>query len=153
MPVGERHQAATSRVVRGAGLGAWEGIAPRPYKRADGSWSGVTRSLLAGGPESACAFELRYFELAPGGRSSYERHRHEHAVLVLRGSGEVVLGDVVHEVRAGDLVRVAGGDAHQFRNRGTEPLGFLCVVDRDRDEPTPLSGGGRRSDDSSDAAR
>jgi quercetin dioxygenase-like cupin family protein len=99
----------------------------------------VTRQLLAGGPASASAFELRYFELAPGGRTSHERHQHEHAVVVLRGEGEVLLGDAVHPLHPGDLVRVAAGDPHQFRNDGDEPFGFLCVVDAERDRPVPLA--------------
>jgi quercetin dioxygenase-like cupin family protein len=133
-------QAAGSRVVHSDESGGWAGIATQPYKRADGSWSGVTRQLLAGGPQSPSSFELRYFELAPGGRSAHETHRHEHAVVVLRGSGEVLLGSAVHALRPGDLVRVAPGDAHQFRNTGSEPLGFLCVVDADRDAPTRVEG-------------
>ena len=136
-----------SGVFRSSGVGGWEGLGSQPYKRADGSWSGVTRQLLAGGPESTSSFELRYFELAAGGRSSHERHRHEHAVVVLRGSGEVLLGDAVHALRPGDLVRVAPGDPHQFRNTGEEPLGFLCVVDAKRDRPVPVADDGAPSCD------
>jgi quercetin dioxygenase-like cupin family protein len=138
MPEDEADQGAASRVVHCDENGSWEGIATLPYKRPDGSWSGVTRQLLAGGPDTSSSFELRYFELSPGGRSSHERHLHEHAVIVLRGSGEVLLGEGVHALRAGDLVRVAAGDPHQFRNTGSEPLGFLCVVDAARDRPTPV---------------
>jgi quercetin dioxygenase-like cupin family protein len=98
----------------------------------------VTRRLLAGGPESTSSFELRYFELAPGGQTSHERHQHEHAVVVLRGQGEVLLGNELHAIGPGDLVRVAPGDAHQFRNTGGEPFGFLCVVDSERDRPVPI---------------
>ena len=134
--------AGASRVVRrGAELGAWEGLAALPYRTADGTWAGVTRQLLAGGAGSACAFELRYFELAPGGRTARERHQHEHAVVVLRGTGEVTLGDDAHRLGAGDLVRVAPGEPHQFRNAGAEPFGFLCVVDAARDRPEPLGEG------------
>ena len=140
-------QASGSRVVRSDESGGWAGIDTLPYKRADGSWSGVTRQLLAGGPESTSSFELRYFELAPGGRSSHERHQHEHAVVVLRGSGEVQLGDGVHALRPGDFVRVAPGDAHQFRNTGEEPLGFLCVVDAERDRPMSVTDDGAPSCD------
>ena len=152
MPEREADQATTdqasgSQVVHADGTGGWAGIAPQPYKRTDGTWSGVTRHLLAGGPESTSSFDLRYFELAPGGRSSHERHQHEHAVVVLRGSGEVQLGDGVHALRPGDFVRVAPGDAHQFRNTGEEPLGFLCVVDAERDRPMSVTDDGAPSCD------
>jgi hypothetical protein len=28
---------------------------------------------------------------------------------------------------------------HQFRATGDEPLGFLCVVERERDRPVPVA--------------
>jgi quercetin dioxygenase-like cupin family protein len=40
----------------------------------------------------------------------------------------VTLGDAVHEVAAGDVVYVAGGELHCFEALGTEPLGFICVA-------------------------
>lgn len=138
-------QASGSRVVHSDESGGWQGIATLPYKRADGSWSGVTRQILAGGPESPSSFELRYFELAADGRSSHERHQHEHAVIVLRGEGEVLLGSTVHPLRAGDFVHVASGDPHQFRNTGAAPLGILCIVDAERDQPTALGADGAPS--------
>ena len=134
--------AARSRVVRRAEAG-WEGLAPLAYRRGDappapGVRDPVQRWLLAGGPPSDSAYELRYFELAPGATTAHERHRHEHAVVVLRGSGEVLLDGAVHALATGDLVRVAPDGAHQFRNRGAEPFGFLCVVDSERDRPRPV---------------
>jgi quercetin dioxygenase-like cupin family protein len=133
---------ARSQVVRSGGdAGTWEAIPARPYEHADGTSTAVTRRLLAGGPGSGCAFEVRYFELAPGGRTSHERHRHEHAVVVLRGAGEVTLGGIVHPLAPGDLVRVVADDPHQFRNAGEEPFGFLCIVDAERDRSVPLDDG------------
>jgi len=134
-----------SEVVRSAETpGRWDGIPVRRYRppseaaEVGDAWPAVTRQLLAGGPESSCSYELRYFEIAPGGRSAHERHQHEHAVLVLRGEGEVLLAGERHTLRSGDLVRVAPGDPHQFKNTGEEPFGFLCVVDAERDRPVPL---------------
>jgi quercetin dioxygenase-like cupin family protein len=127
-----------SRVVRAGTPGTWDGIRSEPYRRADGRPADARRALLAGGPASGCAFELRYFELAPGGRTCRERHRHQHAVVVLAGEGEVMLGDAVHLLHAGDLVRVAPGELHQFRNPTANPFGFLCVVDAARDRPVAI---------------
>jgi quercetin dioxygenase-like cupin family protein len=62
-------------------------------------------------------------------------------VVVLRGKGEVLLGDDLHPLGPGDLVRVAADEPHQFRNDGTEPFGFLCVVDAARDRPVPVGDG------------
>ena len=34
-----------------------------------------------------------------------------------------------------DVIYVAPGTFHQFHATGDEPLGFLCIVDRERDRP------------------
>ena len=39
--------------------------------------------------------ELRYFEIEPCGHSTLERHQHRHAVMVLRGRGECLVGDKI----------------------------------------------------------
>ena len=51
--------------------------------------------------------KARTVEIGPGGFTSLEQHVHEHAVFVLRGRGQVRLGDSSHDVRFGDLVYVS----------------------------------------------
>jgi quercetin dioxygenase-like cupin family protein len=114
----------------------WAGVPDAQYKDAAAHHRGVTRMALVGGQGEAAAFHLRYFEIAPGGYSSREHHEHEHAVVVLRGRGEVTLGRAVHPLSLGDVVYVAPHEVHQFRNVSeTEPFGFLCIVDAERDRP------------------
>ncbi len=91
--------------------------------------------MLVGAAGEKTHFQLRYFEIAPGGFTTRERHHHEHAVVVLRGTGEVYLADGWHHVGFGDTVYVAPDEVHQLRNSGSEPFGFLCVVDSERDGP------------------
>ncbi|HZQ63366.1 MAG TPA: cupin domain-containing protein [Casimicrobiaceae bacterium] len=79
--------------------------------------------------------ELRYFEVAAGGYSTLERHQHTHAVLVLRGMGTCLVGTEVHRIGAFDLVTVPPRTWHQFRAAANAPLGFLCMVDAERDRP------------------
>jgi mannose-6-phosphate isomerase-like protein (cupin superfamily) len=112
----------------------WEGIPVRPYQ-ADGThFSGITRQVLfEGGEGLGC--QLRYFEIAPGGWSSLERHRHAHAVMIVRGRGRVLIGDRIVEAGTNDLVRVPPLTWHQFQSDADAPLGFLCMVDCDRDVP------------------
>jgi quercetin dioxygenase-like cupin family protein len=131
--------AGGSRVLRFQPGFRWEGVPATEYKQAADHWRGVTRVSLVGGGGEATRFHLRYFEIAPGGFSSYECHRHEHAVVVLRGAGQVRLGETEHAIGFGDTVYVAPNEPHQFRNLSeSEPLGFLCVVDAERDAPVPL---------------
>ena len=112
----------------------WEGIAVKPYKSEGTHFAGVTRqTLFEGGDGLAC--DLRYFEIEPGGWSSLERHHHAHAVMIVRGGGRVLVGDRIVEARTHDLVRVPPLTWHQFRAAPDSPLGFLCMVDCERDVP------------------
>ena len=40
--------------------------------------------------------QLRYFEVAPGGWTTLERHEHVHAVMVIRGKGQCLATGVAH---------------------------------------------------------
>src|SRR3954471_14830092 len=108
--------AAGSRVLRFQPDYHWEGVPVAQYKAPADHWAGVRRTVLVGAAGERTRFHMRYFEIAPGGFSSLERHEHEHAVFVLRGRGEVRLGGRVHALGFGDTVYVAPREAHQLRN-------------------------------------
>lgn len=136
-----------SRVMRFLAAGspgeahAWQGVQAVAYKPSADHHCGVIRNVLVGEMGERTAFHLRYFEIAPSGFTTLERHEHEHVVVVLRGQGEVRLGEQVHPLGNGDAVYVAPCETHQFRNTSAdEPFGFLCVVDARRDAPTPTTG-------------
>jgi len=112
----------------------WEGVAVQPYKEdARALFKAVTRQVLFSDP--AQESELRYFEIAPGGFSSLERHAHTHNVLILRGRGHCLVGRDVRAIATHDLVAVPPLTWHQFRATEGEPLGFLCLVNATRDKP------------------
>jgi mannose-6-phosphate isomerase-like protein (cupin superfamily) len=112
----------------------WEGIPVSAYKPGGTHFAGITRQLLVdGGDHLGC--QLRYFEIEPQGYSSLERHQHEHAIVVIRGAGRALVGDQIVDLGSHDLVRVPPLTWHQFRATGSEPLGFLCMVDCARDIP------------------
>ncbi len=114
----------------------WEGSALQPYKEEGTHFRGVTRQVLFDDPaDGALGVELRYFEVAPGGHTTLERHKHVHIVTVLRGSGHALVGARVHALAPHDVVHVPPDSWHQFRAGETEPLGFLCLVRCDRDRP------------------
>jgi mannose-6-phosphate isomerase-like protein (cupin superfamily) len=112
----------------------WEGVEHRPYKEDEKAlFKTITRQVLFSDPKMRS--ELRYFEVAPGGFSTLEKHEHVHAVLILRGRGHCLIGDTVERIGQNDLVSVPPWTWHQFRATGDEPLGFLCMVDAERDKP------------------
>jgi quercetin dioxygenase-like cupin family protein len=112
----------------------WDGVAVVPYKEDPRApFKSITRQVLFADPQQAS--ELRYFEVAPGGFSSLERHEHTHNVLILRGHGHCLVGREVRRVATHDLIAVPPMTWHQFRATGDEPLGFLCMVNAARDKP------------------
>jgi quercetin dioxygenase-like cupin family protein len=112
----------------------WDQVELRPYKEDERAlFKTVSRQILFSDP--ALDAELRYFEVAPGGFSTLERHEHMHAVMVLRGRGECLVGREVRKIELHDLVTVPPWTWHQFRASSEEPLGFLCMVNAARDKP------------------
>lgn len=112
----------------------WQDVDVLQYKRqADGPFRDVTRQVLFDDPLLSC--QLRYFEVAPGGHTTLERHEHAHAVLVERGRGRCLIGDRVYAIGEHDLVHVPPMTWHQFQADKDEPLGFLCMVNAVRDRP------------------
>jgi len=83
---------------------------------------------LIGREDGAPNFAMRQFEVAPGGFTPKHHHPYEHEVFVIEGSGAVLEGEREHPLQAGDVVYVAPDEVHQFRNTGTAPLKFLCLV-------------------------
>lgn len=120
----------------------WEGIPLEAYKATSETWKGITRRELIGKRGESTEFHVRYFELAPGGYSTLEKHEHEHVVIPLRGEGEAQFGCMIYRVKPGDVVYVAPRDPHQFRNpeESGEPFGFLCIVNAHRDAPQAVDG-------------
>ena len=112
----------------------WREVDVLEYKR-EGSapFQSVTRQVVFDDPALAC--QLRYFEVAPGGHTTLERHEHAHAVIIERGRGRCLIGDRVFDVAEHDLVHVPPLTWHQFQSAADEPLGFLCMVNAARDRP------------------
>jgi quercetin dioxygenase-like cupin family protein len=87
------------------------------------------------GPEDAApSFSMRQFVLAPGGHTPRHSHAYEHEVYVLEGTGVVLEGEREHPLWPGSAVYVPPDQLHQFRNTGSGPLKFLCLI------PHPLRG-------------
>ena len=112
----------------------WDGVAHQPYKQ-DGSapFKDISRQVLF--HEAALGCELRYFEMEANGYSTLERHEHAHAVMILRGHSQCMVGTEVRAVKPRDLVTIPAWTWHQFRATDGESLGFLCMVNVQRDRP------------------
>ncbi len=137
-PIGDGR---SSRLYRHRGDYRWEGVQPEPYKAPSEDWAAALRMVLVGQSAEPLDFQLRYFELEPGGFTSLEKHEHAHVVIVVRGKGTVIAGSECWHVGFLDTVYIAPLTPHQLLNAGDEPFGFFCIVDAVRDRPQPLSPG------------
>ena len=118
----------------------WSGRPGTAYKDAGGlardpDFRGVRRVELVGRFGERTRTDLRYFEIEPGGYSSLEKHLHTHIVIGARGRGVLVLGGRRETLAPMDVACVGPLEAHQLRNESSEPFGFFCIVDHDRDRP------------------
>jgi mannose-6-phosphate isomerase-like protein (cupin superfamily) len=112
----------------------WEGVDVLAYKQEGAApFKDVTRQVLFDSADPPA--QLRYFEVAPGGHTTLERHEHVHSVMVIRGRGQCLVGERAYELGANDLVNVPPMTWHQFRAAADAPLGFLCLVAAQRDRP------------------
>jgi ribulose-bisphosphate carboxylase large chain len=117
----------------------WKGRNIEHYKP-EGSavFGGVHRIELAGKTGTNTAFDLRYFEIEPGGFSTLEKHVHEHVIIGVRGSGTLVKKNGRHTINPHDIAYVGPLEPHQLCNVTSEPFGFYCIVDHRRDRPQSL---------------
>ena len=116
------------------GAFTWPGVDVLRYKdEGSAPFKDVTRQVLFGDPSFPA--QLRYFEVAPGGWTTLERHEHVHAVMVIRSKGRCMIGDKAYDIGLHDLVNVPPLTWHQFYATPGEPLGFLCMVATERDRP------------------
>ncbi len=130
------------RFVQSEGDFRWQGVGVTEYKNTPATmddFARVTRQTLFGHSGEAIGFEVRYFEIAPGGWSSLECHEHAHAVIGLRGTGRVLLGTEVRELGFLDLAYIGPNCIHRLTNETDAPFGFLCIVDARRDRPRRLN--------------
>lgn len=89
--------------------------------------------MLIGPQDGAKTFHMRHFEVAPGGCTPHHQHDYEHEILILRGRGVAVSEQGERSLEAGDVVWVPANEPHQFRNIGTQPLEFICLIPAPRD--------------------
>ena len=104
----------------------WDGVEPERYE--ESGTAGATRRILIGPDDGARNFVMRYFEIPPGGRSSLDRHGHDHGVYILKGKARLTLEGAAHDLGPGDVAHIAPNEVHQLENIGGDPLGFLCVI-------------------------
>ena len=73
-------------------------------------------------------FAMRFFEMEAGGYSPLHTHPWEHEVFILDGEGEIFDGKSSRHFGSDDVVFIPPNELHQFRNKGSVILKFLCLI-------------------------
>ncbi|MGD0073049.1 MAG: cupin domain-containing protein [Candidatus Binataceae bacterium] len=119
----------------------WSEIKLEPYKLSSAQgleFRGASRQVLIGKLGERVNFHVRYFELEPGGFTSFERHRHAHVVIAIRGRGMVRVGEADYSIAPFDTVYIGPEKPHQLRAAGRTKFGFFCMVNARRGKTTRL---------------
>ncbi len=106
-------------------------------KKVVGPGKDTTMQVLIG-PENAGNFFMRKFSMKPGGGMPLHTNKVEHEQYVLRGKGQVGIGDEVHTVEAGDILYIPAEMPHFYNSVGEESFEFLCMVPNKEDVITLL---------------
>ena len=146
---GEKNQTEAinkTRFYKHKGGFAWQGIKTEEYKTKGSHWADVMRRVIIGSHHESAHFHLRYFEILPGGFTSFEKHKHEHVVVGIKGKGKVLSGksestrtERYYEMNFLDTLYIAPDVPHQLSNPFHEPFGFFCIVNAKRDKPEILT--------------
>jgi quercetin dioxygenase-like cupin family protein len=84
----------------------------------------VAVSRLDGAPN----FAMRVFEVATGGNTPLHQHPYEHEVFIIEGAGTVWRDGTEVALNPGNILFVPADERHQFKNTGSGPLKFICLI-------------------------
>ena len=89
---------------------------------------GITIRWVVGRPEGAPNFAMRVIEFEPEAAFARHEHPYEHEIFVLEGEGicESPVGNA--SMRRGTVIYIPPGEPHSYRNVGSGPLRFICVI-------------------------
>ncbi len=86
-----------------------------------------TQNLVGGpSPVQATAFSMGFVTLdAKGGQVPWHNQDQEEVYFVVKGAGEMCLGEEKQPLNTGQVVYIPSGVFHQLTNVGDEPLTFI----------------------------
>ncbi len=93
------------------------------------SIKGVRKKVLIGPEDGSDQIIMRRFIVQGGGNTPLHTHDFEHVVKIESGQGIVVDNEGnEHRAAAGNSLFIPANEKHQFRNPGSQPFQFLCII-------------------------
>ncbi|MBN1348890.1 cupin domain-containing protein [candidate division KSB1 bacterium] len=94
-------------------------------------YKNVKKQILIGPADGSEEIVMRYFSVEPGGATPYHQHDFPHLVKIEKGQGVAIDADRrEHPLSAGQLVYLHDNEIHGFKNTGSIPFDFICIVPR-----------------------
>lgn len=76
-------------------------------------------------------FELRMFELEPGGRAPLHTHSMDHGVFILDGGGLFITEGGERKIKSGDVIFVSPHEKHGVMNDSEKTLKLIDILHPD----------------------
>lgn len=91
-----------------------------------------TKKQVVFSPEKAWeSHVMRVFTMEQGGKTHEHEHAWPHWVLVLEGTGLLTFKGEEYPLERGTYTFVPRGERHSFKNTGTSPFVFMCIVPKE----------------------
>jgi len=71
---------------------------------------------------------MRVLEVGVSGYTPKHQHPWPHINYIIEGKGELMINHQYYNISAGSYAYVPQDTIHQFKNIGTIPLKFICIV-------------------------
>ncbi len=88
-------------------------------------------TMLVGPEQGWSDHVMRVVELQKDGYSPCHAHPWPHINYMIEGEGVLMIDGEDHAVKAGSFAYVPSNARHQFRNCGTKPFKFICIVPKE----------------------
>ncbi len=89
---------------------------------------GAAMKVLVSPTEGWDSHVMRVIEVEAGGHTPRHAHPWPHINYIIEGEGYLFLNGEENAIKAGGYAYVPSNELHQFRNTGSTPLKFICIV-------------------------
>ena len=96
--------------------------------------SKVVKQVLVGPDQGWQGWVMRSFTLGEDGYSPRHSHPWPHINYIISGNGVLLLDGKERALEAGSVAYVPDSIDHQFLNKGSEDLVFICIVPEEGDK-------------------
>lgn len=83
--------------------------------------------LLEDGDGAHSRMAVTWVDIEAGARQSVHQHEPEQVYVIVRGTGQMTVGDEVCKVRAGDLIFIPSNVPHGIENVGGGRLSYVSA--------------------------